>query len=166
MVGSRFQRGQVAPRTPSRGCGRKPCQHLQLDRTAPCGPQRKTAQPCAERTCVTLSSKERIAVDTVHWIIEDGDDSFWMYMACGCADCHHGVERRGERSEADPTGSVFDSADGVGLRARTNDLRPSVARRRRESWFLPNDASASLIRVVFSSTRFRTGHVEASHRRP
>ena len=31
----------------------------------------------------TLTSKNGLPCDTVHWAIEDNDHSFWLYTACG-----------------------------------------------------------------------------------
>jgi ligand-binding sensor domain-containing protein len=31
----------------------------------------------------TLTSKNGLPCDTVHWVMEDDDHSFWLYMACG-----------------------------------------------------------------------------------
>jgi len=62
----------------------------------------------------TLSSKNGLPCDEVHWSIEDDDHAVWVYMPCGLA--------RIERSEwyawvDDPRGvikaTVFDNSDGV-----------------------------------------------------
>ena len=62
----------------------------------------------------TLTSKNGLPCDTVHWVMEDDDHSFWLYMACGLV--------RIARPEldawvADPKrtiqATVFDSSDGV-----------------------------------------------------
>ena len=62
----------------------------------------------------TLTSKNGLPCDAVHWVMEDDDHSFWLYMACGLV--------RIARSEldawaADPKrtiqATVFDSSDGV-----------------------------------------------------
>src|SRR6202008_4553825 len=62
----------------------------------------------------TLSSKNGLPCDTVHWMTEDDAHAVWLYMACGLV--------RIARPEldtwaADPKrliqATVFDSSDGV-----------------------------------------------------
>jgi signal transduction histidine kinase/ligand-binding sensor domain-containing protein len=89
----------------------------------------------------TLSSKNGLPCDTVHWIIEDDDHSFWLYTACGLI--------RINRSEldvwvSDPKQSiratVFDSSDGVRSIASGGHFSPQVARTSDgRIWFLPWD---------------------------
>ena len=66
----------------------------------------------------TLTSRNGLPCDAVHWVIEDNDHSFWLYMPCGLV--------RIARSELDAWVSdskrsvqttVFDSSDGVRSRA-------------------------------------------------
>ena len=62
----------------------------------------------------TLTSKNGLPCDAVHWVMEDDAHSFWLYMACGLV--------RIARSELDAwatdpkrtiQATVFDSSDGV-----------------------------------------------------
>jgi signal transduction histidine kinase/streptogramin lyase len=62
----------------------------------------------------TLTSKNGLPCDAVHWAMEDDDHSFWLYMACGLV--------RIARTELDAWAAdrkrtiqttVFDSSDGV-----------------------------------------------------
>ena len=62
----------------------------------------------------TLTSKNGLPCDAVHWVMEDDDHSFWLYMACGLV--------RIARPELDAwatdpkrtiQSTVFDSSDGV-----------------------------------------------------
>jgi ligand-binding sensor domain-containing protein/signal transduction histidine kinase len=66
----------------------------------------------------TLSSRNGLPCDAIHWTMEDDDRSFWLYTSCGLV--------RIRRSElkawiADPKRkvetTVWDSADGVRLRS-------------------------------------------------
>jgi signal transduction histidine kinase/ligand-binding sensor domain-containing protein len=66
----------------------------------------------------TLTSKNGLPCDTVHWVVEDDDHSFWLYTACGLV--------RIPRTELDAwvtdpkrtiRAAVFDSSDGVRSRA-------------------------------------------------
>ncbi|HTS28286.1 MAG TPA: two-component regulator propeller domain-containing protein [Bryobacteraceae bacterium] len=89
----------------------------------------------------TLTSKNGLPCDTVHWVIEDNDHSFWLYTACGLV--------RIARTELDawaadskqmihPT--VFGSSDGVRSRSQTVACSPQVAKSTDgKLWFLPFD---------------------------
>ena len=78
----------------------------------------------------TLTSRNGLPCDTIHWTIEDDDRSFWLYTACGLV--------RITRTEldawiADPKRrietTVWDAADGVRLRSRAaSDYGPRVAK--------------------------------------
>ena len=90
----------------------------------------------------TLTSKNGLPCDRVHWALEDDAHSFWLYTACGLV--------RIARSEldawaADPKriiqSTTFDSSDGVRLRAiATSEYTPRVAKASDgKLWFLPFD---------------------------
>src|SRR5271163_2264165 len=90
----------------------------------------------------TLTSKNGLPCDTVHWAAEDDSHSFWLYTACGLV--------RIARSEldawaADPKriiqSTTFDSSDGVRLRAiAVSEYTPRVAKASDgKLWFLPFD---------------------------
>jgi signal transduction histidine kinase/streptogramin lyase len=90
----------------------------------------------------TLSSRNGLPCDTVHWAAEDDSDSFWLYTACGLV--------RIARSEldawaADPKriiqSTTFDISDGVRLRAiAVSEYTPRVAKASDgKLWFLPFD---------------------------
>jgi ligand-binding sensor domain-containing protein/signal transduction histidine kinase len=90
----------------------------------------------------TLTSKNGLPCDRVHWVAEDDAHSFWLYTACGLV--------RIARSEleawaADPNGMVkrttFDISDGVRLRAiAVSEYTPRVAKASDgRLWFLPFD---------------------------
>jgi ligand-binding sensor domain-containing protein/signal transduction histidine kinase len=89
----------------------------------------------------TLTSKNGLPCDTVHWAMEDDDHSLWLYMACGLV--------RISRPEleawfADPKRTVrptvFDSSDGVTSHSISAVYSPSVAKSTDgKLWFLPFD---------------------------
>jgi signal transduction histidine kinase/ligand-binding sensor domain-containing protein len=90
----------------------------------------------------TLTSKNGLPCDSVHWAAEDDSDSFWLYTACGLV--------RIARSElnawaADPKriiqSTTFDISDGVRLRAiAVSEYTPRVAKASDgKLWFLPFD---------------------------
>lgn len=89
----------------------------------------------------TLTSKNGLPCDTVHWVIQDNDHSFWLYMSCGLV--------RIDRSELDAWVSdprrtihatVFDSFDGVRSLDTGGHYGPQVAKSPDgRIWFLPWD---------------------------
>ncbi len=77
----------------------------------------------------TLTSKNGLPCDDVHWSIEDDDHAVWLYMPCGLA--------RIERAELDAwinnpnhvvKTTVFDATDGVRSRAYPNGNTPPVTK--------------------------------------
>jgi ligand-binding sensor domain-containing protein len=77
----------------------------------------------------TLTGKNGLPCDAVHWVMEDNDHSFWLNTPCGLV--------RIARSEleawiADPKRkvqtTVFDSSDGVGSRANAGGYTPHVGK--------------------------------------
>lgn len=78
----------------------------------------------------TLTSRNGLPCNTIHWAIEDDNRSLWMYTACGLA--------RVQRSEldawiADPkrriAATVWDAVDGVRVRAiAASGFGPTVAK--------------------------------------
>jgi signal transduction histidine kinase/ligand-binding sensor domain-containing protein len=89
----------------------------------------------------TLTSKNGLPCDTVHWMMEDDPHSVWMEMACGLV--------RVARSEldgwvTDPKRTikvtVLDSSDGVRSHASASSYSPRVAKTPDgKLWFLPWD---------------------------
>jgi len=82
-----------------------------------------------DKRVATLSARNGLPCDTVHWMIRDDDGSAWLYMPCGLA--------RISRSElqswiASPERaiqySLFDGADGVRARPGPNGYSPRVAK--------------------------------------
>src|SRR5262249_33735603 len=68
----------------------------------------------------TLTSKNRLPCDAVHWVMEDDDHSFWLYLPCGLVRIAHS-EMNAWAAAADKDkdtkqriqATVFDSSDGV-----------------------------------------------------
>ncbi|WP_051979120.1 two-component regulator propeller domain-containing protein [Edaphobacter aggregans] len=95
----------------------------------------------------TLTSRNGLPCDTVHWAMEDDDHSVWLYMACGLV--------RIARSELDAWAAavdktqdtsfpirvtVFDSSDGVRSLFAPGNYHPQVAKSTDgRLWFLPSD---------------------------
>jgi PAS domain S-box-containing protein len=89
----------------------------------------------------TLTQKNGLPCDAVHWTMEDDDHNVWLYMACGLV--------RIAKSEldvwaADPKrtvpATVFDSSDGVRSHSFTTGFSPRVGKTADgRLWFLPFD---------------------------
>ena len=89
----------------------------------------------------TLSSKSGLPCDTVHWMIEDDDHSFWLYTACGLVRI---ARPELEAWVADPKRTiqttVFDNSDGVRSNSASTGSSPAVAKTADgRIWFLPFD---------------------------
>jgi len=81
----------------------------------------------------TLTSKNGLPCDAVHWVIQDNDHAFWLFMACGlvrvarseidawaAAVDHHGDTKRTIQA------FVLDNSDGVTSQAIPYYYRPQV----------------------------------------
>jgi ligand-binding sensor domain-containing protein/signal transduction histidine kinase len=95
----------------------------------------------------TLTSRNGLPCDGVHWLMEDDARSFWLYTPCGLL--------RVARSELDamdgnaqpivhPT--VFDISDGVRSIAMANHFSPQVAKSADgKLWFLVGEGGVNLV---------------------
>lgn len=89
----------------------------------------------------TLTSKNGLPCDNVHWVMEDDAQSFWLGTACGL------VRIAGSELDAwaaNPARTiqvtVFDTADGVRSSSDTSGYNPAVAKSSDgKLWFLPGD---------------------------
>jgi signal transduction histidine kinase len=93
----------------------------------------------------TLSSKNGLPCDAVHWAIEDNDHFFWLYMPCGLVRITRAeLDAWAVTANRDPGWqvqvSVFDASDGVRSHFTTTGYNPSVAKSTDgKLWFLPWD---------------------------
>jgi signal transduction histidine kinase/ligand-binding sensor domain-containing protein len=130
---SYFKDGKVrASYTPADGLGKGHVPGLQLDRDGAlwAATEEGGLSRIKDGRIVTLTSRNGLPCDTIHWSIEDDDRSFWLYTGCGLV--------RIRRSEldawiADPKRrietTVWDAADGVRLRSSSpNYFGPSIAK--------------------------------------
>lgn len=77
----------------------------------------------------TLSSKNGLPCDTVHWMMEDDDRSIWLYMPCGLVRiARRELDAWATDSKRMIQGTVFDSSDGARIRATAGRYSPRVAR--------------------------------------
>jgi len=100
----------------------------------------------------TLSAKDGLPCDAVHWAIEDDTPAFWLYTACGLArvarsEVHawavdvEKAEAASRRVEA----TVLDHADGVRIHAMSGNYAPQVGKSGDgRIWFLPWDGVSVL----------------------
>jgi signal transduction histidine kinase/sugar lactone lactonase YvrE len=140
-----FKDGQVrASYTAANGLGKGHVAGLRLDRdgAAWAGTAEGGLSRIKDGRIATLTTKNGLPCDTIHWTIEDDDRSLWLYTACGLV--------RIVRSEldawiADPQRrietAVWDAADGVrASRASPAYYGPPVARSADgRLWFLPGE---------------------------
>lgn len=95
----------------------------------------------------TLTAKNGLPCDGVHWMIEDDDHSFWLDTACGLARIPRSeVEAWAAAVEKDKDtqqkvhATVFDSSDGVRIHASPGGFTPQVGKSPDgRIWFLPWD---------------------------
>ena len=95
----------------------------------------------------TLTSKNGLPCDTVHWSIEDNDHSMWLYTACGLVeiarsdlDAWTAAVDKGQDKKPVIQVTVFDSSDGVRTLSEPGHYHPQVAKTPDgKIWFLPWD---------------------------
>src|SRR5271165_3328738 len=140
-----FKDGQVrASYTAADGLAKGPVAGLQLDRdgTVWAATQEGGLSRIKDGHVATLTTKNGLPCDTIHWSMEDDDRSLWLYTACGLV--------RITRSEldawiADPNRrvqtTVWDAADGVRVLAVSPAYyNPPVAKSTDgKLWFLSGD---------------------------
>jgi signal transduction histidine kinase/ligand-binding sensor domain-containing protein len=94
-----------------------------------------------------IASKNGLPCDSVHWVIEDDDHSFWLYMPCGLVRISHSemdawaaaVDKSKDTNRSIQS-TVFDSSDGVRTLAVIGSFTPQVAKSSDgKLWFLPWD---------------------------
>jgi len=83
----------------------------------------------------TLSNKNGLPCDAVHWAIEDDGHSFWLYTACGLVriarpELDAWAAAMEEDGDAKPTidVTVFDSSDGVKILPTATHYSPLVSK--------------------------------------
>ena len=100
----------------------------------------------------TLTSKDGLPCDTVHWMMEDEDHSVWLYMACGLVriartelDAWANMVDKGDPKRAIQV-TVFDSSDGVRSSSLSSGRSPIVTESADGNlWFLPHDGVSVIV---------------------
>jgi len=142
---SYFKDGQLrASYTVADGLGEGAVGDLRLDRDGALwvATQKGGVSRMKDGRIATLTSRNGLPCDAVHWTMEDDDHSLWLYAACGLvriapteldawiADPKRGVET-----------TVWDAADGVRLRSSVaGEYGPRVAKSTDgKVWFVTGD---------------------------
>ena len=100
----------------------------------------------------TLSSKNGLPCDTVHWSMEDDDRALWLYTACGLVriarsevDAWAAAVEKDQHTTVAVQFTVFDSSDGVRSNLVFHPLRPRVTKTAGGTFlFLPIDGVSML----------------------
>jgi signal transduction histidine kinase/ligand-binding sensor domain-containing protein len=95
----------------------------------------------------TLTSKNGLPCDPVHWVIQDDDLSFWLYTPCGLVriarsemDAWTAAVDKDKDTKRTVRFAVFDTSDGVRSLATAGGYSPQVAKSSDgKLWFLPDD---------------------------
>jgi ligand-binding sensor domain-containing protein len=142
-----FKAGQVRTSyTVADGLGEGHIRDIQLDREGTLWASTEGGlSRLKDNRFITLTSKNGLPCDSVHWVMEDNDHSFWLYMACGLVrlarpelDAWVAVANTDPMRQVQAT--VFDSSDGVRSHSTTTGYSPSVAKSvDGRLWFLPWD---------------------------
>jgi signal transduction histidine kinase/ligand-binding sensor domain-containing protein len=101
----------------------------------------------------TLAGRNGLPCDKVHWVIEDDDRAFWLYMACGLiritkSDMDRwasAADKNEDFKQAIPI-TIFDDSDGVRSLAITTIYTPLVAKSSDgKIWFSAIEQGAAVI---------------------
>jgi len=86
----------------------------------------------------TLSSRNGLPCNEVHWSIEDDDHSLWLYMACGLARISRSDTMAWDSDPSRPIRvTVFDTSDGVRSKVPVPGMSPKAAKSPNgEIWFM------------------------------
>jgi signal transduction histidine kinase len=95
----------------------------------------------------TLTSKNGLPCDGVHWVIEDDAHSFWLHMPCGLVrvarpelDAWTAEADKGKGPNRTIQAVVFDSSDGVGNSTNARGFSPQVGKSSDgKLWFAAED---------------------------
>jgi PAS domain S-box-containing protein len=84
---------------------------------------------------VTLTSKNGLPCDAVHWVMQDDDHAFWLNTTCGLVrivgsevDAWATAADKDTNTKQIVQTTVFDSSDGVRSQSLSGGYRPQVAR--------------------------------------
>jgi signal transduction histidine kinase/ligand-binding sensor domain-containing protein len=150
-----FKDGRIrASYNASSGLGEGLIHHLQLDArgTLWIGTQQHGLSRLRDNRVDTLTSRNGLPCDAVHWAVEDDAHNFWLYLSCGlvriaAAELDGWSEAAKETGKAVPTiqVTVFDGSDGVPTSTGLTGLSPVVTKSRDGSLWFATEAGAGLV---------------------
>jgi len=136
-----FKDGQVrASYTAADGLGKGPVAGLRLDQDGALWASIQEGGGLSrikDGRLATLTTRNGLPCDTIHWSIEDDDRSLWLYTACGLVRITHN-ELNAWIADSNRTiqTTVWDAADGVMLREVSPAyFGPPVAKANGKLWF-------------------------------
>jgi signal transduction histidine kinase/ligand-binding sensor domain-containing protein len=95
---------------------------------------------------LTLTRKNGLPCDTVHWMREDDSQSVWLYLACGLLRIGRSeLDSWATHPEQTIHATVFDSADGVSSHRFTSGYNSVVAKSADGKLLFVRDAGVSVI---------------------
>ena len=140
-----FKEGKVrASYTAADGLGEGPVAALQLDREGAvwAATQEGGLSRIKDGRIATLTTRNGLPCDTIHWSMEDDDRSLWLYAACGLVritrkDLDAWIADPKRRMET----AVWDAADGVRLNAAAASSYSPTAAKSTDGrlWFLSKE---------------------------
>jgi signal transduction histidine kinase/ligand-binding sensor domain-containing protein len=95
----------------------------------------------------TLTAKNGLPCDSIHWVMEDNDHSFWLYTTCGLVriarselDAWAAAVDKDKDAKPAIHAALFDSSDGVRSLEDNGGYTPHAAKSTDgRIWFLPSD---------------------------
>ena len=83
----------------------------------------------ANRRVVTLTTKNGLPCETVHWIVDDERVSYWLYTACGLVQISRpALQSWSSDSTRTIEATLFEASDGVRSRALLTGFTPRVSK--------------------------------------
>jgi ligand-binding sensor domain-containing protein/signal transduction histidine kinase len=139
-----FKEGQVrASYQGSDGLGEGTVSGLQLDQAGALWAATQGGLSRLKKGRITtLTSKNGLPCDVVHWVVEDDDHSFWLYTACGLVRIPRPeMEQWAKDPKRTIQTMVFDGSDGVRSHANiVSTYSPRVAKAPDgKLWFVAGD---------------------------
>src|ERR1700749_2238267 len=144
-----FTDGQIrASHTAADGLGGGRVNHLRIDQDGALWAATEGGlSRLKDGRVATLTGKNGLPCDTVHWSMEDDAHAFWLYTACGLVriarselDAWAAAVEQGKDAKPTIRVTVFDSSDGVRNLVGAGHYSPQVAKSADgRLWFLPWD---------------------------
>lgn len=123
------------------GLGQGRVNHLRLEKGAVWAATERGLSRLENGHVATLTTRNGLPCDAVHWSIEDDAKSIWLYTSCGLVRIAGSeLNAWAEDSKRTIQLTVFDSSDGVRSLALATHYSPQVAKSPDgKIWFLPWD---------------------------